>query len=91
MTVNNATITISKDTLSTMGYMLLSADATLDLLGESVTSLDKSDAATRDYLAMIEAMPETAPKSIVALPSGSDPARGASGVLEASTCASPAR
>ena len=30
--------------------------ATLDLLGESVTSLDKSDAATRDYLAMIDAM-----------------------------------
>lgn len=29
---------------------------TLDLLGESVTSLDGADAATRDYLAMIEAM-----------------------------------
>lgn len=30
--------------------------ATLDLLGESVTSLDKADAATRDYLAVIDAM-----------------------------------
>jgi len=30
--------------------------ATLDLLGESVTSLDKADAATRDYLAVIEAI-----------------------------------
>jgi proline dehydrogenase len=29
---------------------------TLDLLGESVTSLDGADAATRDYLAVIEAM-----------------------------------
>ena len=34
----------------------LGMTATLDLLGESVTSLDKSDAATRDYLAMIDAM-----------------------------------
>ena len=29
---------------------------TLDLLGESVTSLDKADAATRDYIAVIDAM-----------------------------------
>jgi proline dehydrogenase len=29
---------------------------TLDLLGESVTSLDKADAATRDYIAMVDAM-----------------------------------
>jgi proline dehydrogenase len=31
-------------------------DVTLDLLGESVLNLDGADAATRDYLAMIEAM-----------------------------------
>jgi proline dehydrogenase len=30
--------------------------ATLDLLGESVTSLEKADAATREYVAMIDAM-----------------------------------
>jgi proline dehydrogenase len=29
---------------------------TLDLLGESVTSLEKADAATRDYIAVIDAM-----------------------------------
>ena len=29
---------------------------TMDLLGESVTSLDKADAATRDYIAVIDAM-----------------------------------
>src|SRR5205814_4635343 len=29
---------------------------TLDLLGESVTNLDKADAATRDYVAVLEAM-----------------------------------
>jgi proline dehydrogenase len=29
---------------------------TLDLLGESVTTLDKADAATRDYIAVIDAM-----------------------------------
>ncbi len=34
----------------------LGMTATLDLLGESVTSLDKADAATRDYLAVIEAI-----------------------------------
>jgi proline dehydrogenase len=31
-------------------------DVTLDLLGESVLNLDGADAATRDYLAMIDAM-----------------------------------
>jgi proline dehydrogenase len=30
--------------------------ATMDLLGESVTNLEKADAATRDYIAMIDAM-----------------------------------
>jgi len=30
--------------------------STMDLLGESVTSLDKADAATRDYIAVIDAM-----------------------------------
>ena len=34
----------------------LGMTATLDLLGESVTSLDKADTATRDYLAVIEAI-----------------------------------
>ena len=29
---------------------------TMDLLGESVTNLDKADAATRDYIAVIDAM-----------------------------------
>jgi proline dehydrogenase len=29
---------------------------TMDLLGESITSLDKADAATRDYIAVVDAM-----------------------------------
>ncbi len=38
------------------GVTALGMRSTLDLLGESVTSLDKADAATRDYLAVIEAI-----------------------------------
>ena len=38
------------------GVAALGMTTTLDLLGESVTSLDKADAATRDYLAVIEAI-----------------------------------
>ncbi len=38
------------------GVAALGMTTTLDLLGESVTSLDKADAATRDYLAVIDAI-----------------------------------
>jgi proline dehydrogenase len=38
------------------GVTALGMRSTLDLLGESVTTLDKADAATRDYLAVIEAI-----------------------------------
>ena len=38
------------------GVAALGMTTTLDLLGESVTSLDKADAATRDYLAVSDAI-----------------------------------
>ena len=48
--------TVEEAIVAARGVEALGMTATLDMLGESVTSLDKAEAATRDYLAVIDAI-----------------------------------